>query len=73
MMHNRITAAMGELTTNPYYPFSTTARHEWCSSDGSGFFWWDNGEACPVQSHPDHDNLTDIRAALEAHIEGIAS
>jgi len=54
-MHKRITAVMGDLTTNPYYPFSTTANHKNCTPDEVGRFWWDNGEECPIQSHDDHD------------------
>lgn len=53
-MHQRVVAEMGDLTTNPYYPFSTVADHSNCSYDWRGQFWWDNGEMCPIQKHEAH-------------------
>lgn len=45
---------MGDLTNNPYYPFSTVANHSNCSEDEQGGYWWDCGETCPIQGHEDH-------------------
>lgn len=53
MTHSRVTAQMGPLTTNPFYPFAVNADHRDCSVE-LGMFWWDNGELCPIQNHPDH-------------------
>ena len=41
-----------------YSPEDTGAKpqgHVWCWVDEDGVFWWDNGELCAVQDHPDHD------------------